>query len=114
MTDGSDRILHMNDRCREFVEVCRKRCAEMGISERFENALDYLRTWGNAPESKMKSVLMLDLPHSEDRMDFICVINRRVYPPEEAPSGDNISGMKHVITIGMVWRSEEKTWSFHS
>lgn len=112
-TTFSDRVLHMSDRCREEFEKTRLFAVKEGILNQFLDAYNYMRTFSLGPERDWKSELSLDMPHHSGSHMYICTIYRRV-PREEAEYGDEVGGLKHYMTIGMVYRPEEKNWSFHS
>ena len=108
-----NRILHMSDRCREYLDKVRGWCKDEGIEDKLDKALKYLRTFSMGCEDEWKSELMLDLPHHEESRMFICTVFRRI-PKEGADYSDDVSGLRHYMTLGMVWREDEKDWSFHS
>lgn len=107
--EAQNRVLHMSDRCREHLEKARAFSIVHGIHAKFLEGIEYLRTYSGGPEEDWKSELYLDIPLHQEDWSFMCQISRRI--PSRDGGQESLRGL---ICIGMIWRKDDKEWTFHS
>jgi hypothetical protein len=105
----SNRVLHLTSQCEDVMPRVRRWAKGLGIEAKLDAALDYCRTYSKGPEEEWHSELGLDMFFNESKPSFICVVCRRVDPDSLYPTG-----LRHFMTIGMIWDDREQDWSFHS
>jgi len=98
----------MSDLTKRHFENVKAWAGQNGFLSKFEEAVDYARTWSGGNESGWKSVLSVDVPFNPEDKSFIVQIYRRA-----KAGGGSTEYLFHYMTLGMIFRDDEG-WSFHS
>lgn len=104
----------MSDIVQEAMPRIRTWAKAKGVEDKLDKALEYCRTFSGGPESDWKSHLHADMCFDEKRPSFTCAVCRRVEPVPDARDYATREGLKHYMTIGMIWHDGDQDWSFHS
>jgi len=103
----------MSEDCHNHIEnYLRPWAEENGYTQKLNDGLEYARTFSGGPESEWCTYIGFDVPHTADGKSFVFTVYRRV---EKQPDSDHYhlrEGLKHYMTIGMIWYGTE--WGFHS
>lgn len=110
--DINTRILHMNDNTKVAVENATVWAEKVGkeVVDKLKGGLDYLRTFTGGGEDQWQTHIYTDLGYDPNSPSFIATIYKRI----EGDSDDHPDGLKHYMTIGMIYRPSSQEWSFHS
>lgn len=104
----------MSDLTAQHVERVKQWARENNLESKFNEGLEYLRTYSGGSERGWKTVLCIDTPCSEHDKSFIAHIYRRVDGDvwgSQVVGGERLS---HFMTIGMIYSQRYGDWSFHS
>lgn len=118
MVQSADRVLHVwNEHTQSAIDRVREWAKMNNIGKKFEDALDYLRTFSGGPERDWKSTICTDMFFNESKPCFIATIYRRRRDVQTAPDLVTMVQCEKLVpymTIGMMYDDKEMNWSFHS
>ena len=103
----------MSDKCKDHLVTVRAKAVELGAEAELDWVLNYVREYSGGPEEEWKTTIAIDVPFNEDEMNFIATVHRRI-PREDAGYSDEQSGLRHFMTMGMIYDKKDKRWYTHS
>ena len=105
----------MEKQCRDHLDkVVRPWAEKLGLTEKLEAGLEYARTFSGGPEEDWATYIGVDGNIEPESRSFIFTVYKRVVKAPDDGDWLMRDGLRHYMTIGMIWFPQDNEWSFHS